>query len=146
MKFFISDKTNKNNSETVCRETAGYIELEIPRDSDSSIYIYAIPRTENTYFIGICLDDIFDDFIENYDDDIEDVYNEAWPQLISLLNNGVKDKYTNGALIQLEDEDCGENKWFVAIVVGNLSSDGDDDKVSTSIELVIEKTMALLTE
>jgi hypothetical protein len=130
--------------------TECYMQFEVPVDSDSSFYTYLIQRSENTFFIAACLNDVFDSLIENFDNDLVNVYNDAWPNLITLLQNGVNDKYQNGALIKLEDQDCGENKWFLATVVGNMKieklDDFFNDKVVDAIKLINSKAIALFTE
>ena len=54
------------------------------------------------------------------------------------------------ALIRLEDPDCGEPKWFVASVAGNLNFEKPEeffgDRTMEVTGLVLEKTNQLLTE
>lgn len=141
MNFFISERKNKNDSEMNYKETPCYTQVEIPIDDDLSAYVYIMQRSDTTYYVGTCLDDMFDDF----NADLIDVYNKAWPNFIQLLKNGINKKYAAGALIDLEDQDCGEDKWFLVTVVGNIQGD-DTDKISDAMEMVMEKTISLLVE
>ncbi len=69
MYFFISERRNVNNEEPEIRTTNSYIEIESQVDDESSIFTYIIPRNENSAFVAICLDDMFDNMLENLDED-----------------------------------------------------------------------------
>ena len=150
MNFFIAERTNKNNDEMICQMTKCYAQVEIPKNDELSFFVYIIPKTDDAYYVAISLDDYLESFFENYDEDLYDVYAATWPTLITLLSNGVKEKYSEGAIITLVDEDCGENKQFIVTVVGNVDFDTPDDidseKFVNAIALVIPKAVSLFRE
>lgn len=150
MKLFISDKANSKNDEPEITATNSYIELEIPCDDKSSMFCYIIPRGKHSAFIAICLDDMFDSLIEDLDEDKYETLCDTWPTLARMLQNGIKDKYKDGALIKLEDSDYGDNKWFVASIAGNISFESAEElfceRTKETIGIVIGSTNALLSE
>jgi hypothetical protein len=149
MKFIFSDRVTKE--ETVdYTVTNSYIELEMPFSGSISAYLYLLPRGNHSAFVLACLDDTFDGLVANMDEDTVDIICDTWPTLANLMSCGLKDKYSNGALIRLEDEDCGDIKWFVASIAGNLSFDSMEEvfspRMMETIRLVLEQTVELITE
>jgi hypothetical protein len=150
MRFFVSDRHHAKGDEPHLHGTNSYLEIEVPVDENNSLYTYIIPRGEHSAFVAICLNDMFDKLVDELDDDTYETVAETWPTLATLLHNGIKDKYKNGALIRLEDSDYGDTKWFVASVAGNISFDSEEalfcDRTNDAISVVLEKANQLLTE
>ena len=151
MKTFIASRTSGENSSDPCiNATNRYLEIAYPFDDEDSVHIYIIPRSSTQAFVAVCLDHAFDSLFEDFDEDSMETVAETWPTLAALLVNGVKDRYSEAALIRLEDEDDGESKWFVATVVGNISFDDAENvftpRTQESIRLIIEKTLSLFQE
>jgi hypothetical protein len=155
MNFFVSDrqyfpKGKKKENDFEIRPTNSYIELEIPIDEESSIFIYIIPKNQHSAFVAVCLDDMFEKIMDDLDEDTLEIIVDTWPTFAELLYNGIKDKYQNGALIQLEDDDYGEKKWFVASVAGNISFENVEElfgeRTAKAIGVVMNRTSELLSE
>lgn len=123
MKEFMESKDNtklKEDDRVGIRATRAYVELELARD-EFSIHLYFIPKTEHSMFVVANLDHAFDGLETHLQDaDMRTVIVETWPRFAQLLVNGMEDRYSQGALIRLEDADDGETKWFVASVLGNI--------------------------
>ncbi len=127
-----------------------YLELEYPVN-DYFLVIYYIPRNSNYLVIATCWERAFDEILENLDNpDYLETISETFPFLSQLLYNGFKEKYSEGALIQLEDFDTGEPKWFLISVSGNVNLENPEqifgNKTNKVAELVIEKSLELLQE
>lgn len=140
----------RRSKEVNISQTNTYIEVEIPNDSSSSLFVYLIPRSQTSMFVAMCCDHAFDELLNDIDEDDWDTIVDTWPTLARLLHNGINDKYKEGALIKLEDLDDGENKWFVASISGNHNFNDIDDVLNEStqetVKLVIECSMQLATE
>lgn len=152
MKTFIDSSSGSGNeNDFLISVTPSYVELEIVSE-EVSFYVYVIQRTENSFFITTCWDDSFDELIAELDEDSFEIIADTWELFAYLLVNGLKDKYQEGALIQLEDADYGDTKWFVATVAGNvhLSDDIDEffaqERVQEAVQLVVQRSMHLMKE
>lgn len=159
MRFFIQEQSNptleKTGDEDIIKvgETNSYMEIEVKNKEGEYIVCYLVPRSENTYFVVACLDHHLDFILEQVENEDEDKLHaeaKAWPLFVTLLKNGMKGRYSEGVLTQLEDPDCAEKKWFIATVIGNLDFEKQSDlafeKVSHAMELVLDKTIQMLTE
>ncbi|MEN6624263.1 MAG: hypothetical protein ABFD50_22290 [Smithella sp.] len=153
MRFFLDSETGEGlhgDGKLKFGVTNCYIEIEICINN-SYLVLYYIPKGDHSFFVATCWERLFDDILENIDDnDYRDTIIHTWPTLAKLLFNGANDKYREGALIKLEDYDDGEPKWFVASVVGNIDIEDISDFVTGKsgeiAKLVIEKSLALYTE
>jgi hypothetical protein len=131
--------------------TNHYIELEFPIGDSLFLVLYYIPRSTSSVFVAACWNHVLDELLDNISDEDEwGTLVETWPTLAQLIVNGTKDRYKEGALIRLEDFDCGETKWFVASVSGNLDLEDLEklfnDRTQQTSHLVLEKSLDLLTE
>lgn len=157
MEFFISTKLN-NSPEAIGDDefkiipTENYLEVNMQiEDTEMFFVFYLIQKSENSLLVLSCWDDTFDEIIENLDDEnYLEILTDTWPILTSLLVNGVKDKYSEGALIKLEDLDNGDHKWFLASIAGNINFESFDnlfcDRTISTITTVKEKSIILLNE
>jgi hypothetical protein len=150
MRPFI-DRCKISHGEEVGIETSNsYIECEYPIDKDNAYIVYIIPRNENSAWVVTCFEHIFDELVSNIDEDTSEAIADTLPTLASLLYNGIKERYQEGALVVLEDTDYCENKWFVASIAGNISLDSLEDlfggRIQQTIQLVISKSMTLWVE
>jgi hypothetical protein len=154
MDYFISQAPNPNaqgDDEFKLLATNCYFELNYKIDDSTYLIVYLLYRSANSVFVATCWGDTFDGIIRNLDDDdYVEILHDTWPTLTNLLANGINDKYSNGALIKLEDPDDGDSKWFVASVAGNIGFDSIDDllcaNTHSKISLVIEQSITLFTE
>lgn len=147
MRFFvdtISGAGLQGDDEVKYKVTNGYIEVEYAVD-EVYLVVYLIPRSESSIFVTACWDRTIDELLENVGD-METVF-DTWPKLGQLMVNGLEDRYSEGALIKLEDPDTGEPKWFVASVAGNLDltdpADFFSERSQRAMRLVTEKSMEL---
>lgn len=157
MRFFVQEEQDPDikegkNEDVRTRTTDCYAEVEYKVDS-KYIDAYIVGRNENTAFVVASFEHVFDSVKEQVEDKNEAALKaefKAWPTFAVLLQNGVSDRYSEGALIQLEDPDCGETKWFVATVIGNIDPDKEEalikEKINAATELVIGKAADLLVE
>lgn len=154
MNFFLLDNSGLNltdPSEVNFRVTNQYIELLYPED-DIVFAIAIIPKDDYSVYVAACLDDMFDDVIDAFEDpDAIETFCKTWPLTAMLLSNGINDKYSSGALIRLNDLDNGDLKWFVASIAGNLNLDNidtlfDSENLKNSIQIVLEQTIKMLAE
>jgi hypothetical protein len=150
MRYCISDRKNAKAEDPDIRVTNSYIEVEVPIDNNSSVFTYIVPKGEHAAFVLMCLDDMFDNLLENMDEDTIETVCNTWPTLAEMLHNGIKDKYSNGALIKLEDADDGDTKWFMASIAGNISFESAEsifcDRTNEAMGVVWNRTITLLTE
>jgi hypothetical protein len=100
-----------------------YIELEYPVHS-LYLVVYFIPINDCTVAVATCLEHHFDG-IEQYlsDDNSVRTFTETWPLTAQLLVNGIRNQYSQGALIRFADYDTADQKWFLCTFVGNLNLD-----------------------
>jgi len=67
-----------------------------------------------------------------------------------IPKNCLKDKYSEGALIKLEDFDTGDPKWFLASVAGNLDLEDIEsiagERTQETVGLVLNKSIELFQE
>lgn len=156
MRYFMDSVPGQNvigdNDSLMFRSTNNYFELIYPIDESSYIVVNVIPRNDYSCFVATCFDDGFDEVVENLnDDDYAEVVCDTWPLFAQLLQNGARDKYSQGALIKLEDFDTGDVKWFLASVAGNLSFDDlgsllSSEQMENAIKVVLDKTADLCNE
>ena len=110
----------------------------------------AIASRRNVY-IATCWDDTFHEIFKGLQDEtfLQSVC-ETWPTLLKLITNGLEDKYDEGALIVLEDEDTKQDKWFLVTVRERVNFKKlkklFNDDVLAGIKLVLGKSMELLRE
>ncbi len=151
MRTFIDSTPGSNlvGEEIKYGVTNSYIEVEF-RIDDAFLVLYYIPRSSSSIFVATCWDHAFDGLLSNIDEDDWETIAETWPTLAKLLLNGANDRYSEGALIKLEDFDDGESKWYIASIAGNLDFDNIDDllgdRTQKVSQLVILKSAELLTE
>lgn len=154
MRYFIDSTPGPNavgDEDLMFRVTNNYFELVYPIDKHSYFIINIIPRNDYSAFVACCLGDCFDEVLDNLDDaDYRETICDTWPLFARLLQNGVRDKYSEGALIKLEDIDTGDTKWFLASVAGNINFDSIEgllcDRTMQVVRTVIEKTVELHNE
>lgn len=150
MRTFIDKRKTSKKDEVGSKIANSYIELEFPVDETSACVVYIVPRSATSIFVASCWGHAFDAIVKGLDKQMADVIKTTWPLLAALLANGIKDKYSDGALIILEDFDDSENKWFVATTVDNLPLKKPEaifgERTTTAIQLVFEKSMGLLKE
>jgi hypothetical protein len=150
MRPFIDDRKTSTPDEIGHKVTNTYVEIEIPLGESLGSVLYIIPRSEHSALIATCWDHVFDEMIENLDEDTFETIVETWPTLAILFHNGVKDLYREGALILLEDFDDGEQKWFVASIAGNIAFESAEELFSERtkevIQVVLARSMQLFTE
>lgn len=152
MRFFLDNTSGKGleGDEIKFKVTNSYIEVEYELNELYAV-LYFIPRSNTSFFIATCWDDVFDSILgEVEDEDDLDTIVATWPSLAQLLANGIKDKYSNGALIKLEDADTGEPKWFVASVAGNLNLESEEglfnERTAEISQLVLTKSLELFVQ
>ncbi len=152
MRYFIDSNSDPSleGDDVKYKVTNCYIEFEYPGD-DFFFVLYLIPKTSNSVFIATCWERAFDEILDNLDDeDYVETMTETWPTLARLLANGINDRYSEGALIKLEDFDTGEPKWFLASVCGNLDFENIEeifgDRTQEVTQLVIQQSLELLQE
>lgn len=150
MRTFIDERRTSKGEELGSEVTKTYIELEIPIGDSHACVVYIIPRSEHSAFVATCWDHAFDSILEDLDEDTAETISETWPTLATLLNNGVKDLYREGALIVLEDFDDGERKWYCTSIAGNISFENAEkvlsERTNAVLQVVLSKSVQLLTE
>lgn len=154
MRYFIDSTPGRDtigDEDLMLRATNNYFELIYTIDKSTYLIINIIPRNDYSAFVATCLGDGFDEVLENFDDeDYVETVCDTWPLFVKLLNNGLKDKYSEGALIKLEDIDTGDRKWFLASVAGNINFDSLEDllceQTMQAVRTVIKRTGELYNE
>jgi hypothetical protein len=149
MRFFLDSTSGKDleGDGLKFKVTNCYLELEHEMDGVYLVH-YVIPRNSTSVFIATCWDRIFDELLS--DEDSLETAVETWPALGQLLVNGIEDRYSDGALIKLEDFDTGEPKWFLASVCGNIDLEDIasvfSDRTAETTKVVVEKSLALFVD
>ncbi len=84
------------------------------------------------------------------DEEEQEEMRKKCPLLMKLINNGIQHKYSECALVTLEDLDTGDAKWFLTSIVGNLKSNNLQDilceQTLQTSKIVLEKTGKLCNE
>lgn len=152
MKFFLTENLSKETDSPLHKVTNSYIELEFPTDY-GAILIYLIARDANSFFVCTCWEHYFDEIITALADlEMIEIINDTYPNFAFFLDNGLNGKFKEGALIRLQDEDYGEEKWFISTIAGNLQkSEGIEDflnqeRIIDSMRTVIKGSLILLKE
>ncbi|UBF25604.1 hypothetical protein K9N68_29215 [Kovacikia minuta CCNUW1] len=143
MKFFIDSKPNNPwQAETVqYRVTDHYIEFEIPSNHYRMV-LYLIPRDRASALVATCWDTVFDQEPANLNEEKTcKMIFETCPNLAHLLTNGICDRYREGALLNLEDFDAGEAKWFLTSIVDNLDFRSLEHLLNEQVHQVISQIM-----
>lgn len=154
MRFFIDSTPGceaVGDENLMLHATNNYIELIYTIDESAYFIVNIIPRNNYSAFVATCLGDCFDEVVDNLDDeDYVETLCDTWPIFVNLLKNELKDKYSEGALIKLEDIDTGDPKWFIASIAGNLNFDSIEDllcdQTKLAVDTVIAKTVELYKE
>ena len=154
MRYFIDSTPGRDavgDENLMLRATNNYIELIYTINESTYFIVNIIPRNNYSAFVTTCLGDCFDKVVDNLDDeDYVETLCDTWPIFVNLLQNGLKDKYSEGALIKLEDIDTGDHKWFIASIAGNLNFDSIEDllcdQTKQAVDTVITKTVELYNE
>jgi hypothetical protein len=135
MRFFFDSSQRPTRSEFRVKETPSYIELET-RIADPEMpgasYFYVIPQSATSVLVAACWGRDPDAFARLFSDpkfgkDWFRVFREAYPVLGTLFQNGVDERYSEGALIRFNDPYDGEPKWSVVTIVGNIVVGGETD-------------------
>ncbi|HXI12042.1 MAG TPA: hypothetical protein VNM92_05285 [Thermoanaerobaculia bacterium] len=127
MNFFFDPSVVPIEESTYCRSTPSYLEFQKHSvDSPGASYTYLLQWSDHAYFIAACWGHQFDEWVPLLQDRKMGktwlgVVKETYPTLGQLLENGIAGRYSEGALLNIEDPDDGERKWVVGTVVGNLS-------------------------
>lgn len=127
-----------------------YIELEYPANG-FYLVVYLFPINNFTLGVATSFENSLDG-IERYlaDEYSLQTFAETWPLTANLLANGIRDQYSQGALIRIPDYDTGDMKWFVATMVGNLNlQDWESffsERTREAMQLVVGLSLQLLDE
>ncbi len=149
MRFFLDSTSGRDlqGDEVKFKATNCYLELEHEMEGVYLVH-YVIPRNNTSVFLATCWDRAFDELLS--DEDSLETAVETWPTLGQLLVNGIEDRYSEGALIKLEDFDTGEPKWFLASICGNIDLEDMDslfsERTAEATRVVVEKSLALFVD
>jgi hypothetical protein len=126
MRFWIDMNAHPDEAQGVVHGTPGYVEIQTHNvDPPGISYIYLVPLDQANFIVAACWGHEFDRF-EEYIFDPKlgkhwvSAYSEAWPLFGELFTNAMQGRYSQGSLVNFEDLDDGERKWFVATYVGNI--------------------------
>lgn len=144
MKSFV-DRRVTTTEGTSFDFTNCYIQVEMPIDTEMSVFVYIIPKTESSVFVATCWDDAFDKLLTADEDDFETIA-DTWPTLAALVINATQDKYRECAMIRFADYDDGDQKWFLASVAGNINLDDTEQLLGDRTMEVAKKVIARTTE
>lgn len=129
------------------KTTNTYLEFENKLEDLYLIY-YIIPRSANSIFVATCWERLFDDLFA--DEESLKVAVQTWNLLAQLLTNGLEERYSEGAMLRLEDYDTGETKWFLVSISGNIDFESVEGfftpRTQEVTNLVMEKSLELLVE
>lgn len=150
MQTFIQDANNFNlkNGALTYRLTPRYVEF-VQREKSLALVFYMIFRDEHSLIIAACWDHTFDSMQIDDEDDIKNI-GDTYPTIAQLIRNTLGKRYSQGALVQMEDFDDGEPKWFVVSVAGNLNLRSADDlfqeRIVQVLSIVLDKSTTALLE
>jgi hypothetical protein len=130
--------------------TPAYWEFEIPLDGGGFGVSYLVPRDPNSVWVCTCLLDTFTDMITTYISTNKATqaallveYRNTWPTVCELLDAGIAERFSPGALVVLEDPDDATGKWFGATVIGNLSAFSREALFTQRTEEATERVFTL---
>ena len=113
---------------TLLNGTPNYLEIQEPggeAEERGLSFTYILPLGPGDFIVASCWGHEFDKFTPFILDpkmgrDWLRAYSEPWPTYGQLVTNASEGRYSSGALINFENPDDGERKWFVITFVGNL--------------------------
>lgn len=140
----------EGNGDTRFKITNCYIELEYAVEGQYLV-LYFIPVDDFTLAVATCWEHYLDG-IEQYLADATSVQTlvETWPLTAQLLVNGIRDQYSQGALIRSADRDSADQKWFLCTCVGNLDLQNLEsffcERTLEAQRLVVDLSIQVLNE
>jgi hypothetical protein len=158
MRFFIDLAAKPVTEQTVLNGTPQYLEVqEHGLDPPGISYVYVIPLDASSFVVATCWGHEFDRFREFIFHPKQGpawikAYSEPWPTFGELINNALAGNYSRGALVNFEDPDDGERKWYIATFVGNIipttsyQKIANDPKVVDACQRVYIKSAELLQQ
>ena len=111
--------------------TNSYVAVRIAHDQ-VLMTIYFSFRDSRTALVAACWNNVFDSLPLATTDDLEDLA-EDYPIIAALVLNAIAQRYSQCALIRMEDYDNGDMKWFMVTVAGNINADAPDDDTWTRL-------------
>jgi hypothetical protein len=158
--YWIDLNQPPQGTQTIVNGTPAYIEVQTHTDQPDwkqVSYVYVLPLDNSNFVAAACWGHQFDQMAQYFFDpkmgnDWVNAYSEAWPSFGELLRNAAGGRYGAGGLVNLEDPDDGERKWFVVTFVGNtIPKDSydevlDDSRVEQGVQLVYVKSAELLEQ
>jgi hypothetical protein len=130
--FWYDGNQRPTVEETYLRLTPRYLELRKESVEPPVVtYTYLLPWSEHALLVCACWGHDFDAWMQLFQQQPKNAMawfsaiKETYPTLGRLLENGLHERYAQGALLNIEDPDDAERKWIVGTVVGNLDLDSD---------------------
>jgi hypothetical protein len=137
-----------------------YIELQKHLVDPAGVsYTYILRWNDSAFLVATCLEHDFDKMLLLLRDPKMgsvwlDVIKDTRPTAGRLLENGINARYSNGAVLVMEDPDYGENKNFVGTVVGNVLVNSVkeleeallSDRMMNAYELVLGSSFTIMHE
>lgn len=150
MKYFLQNTKDAEltEGELHYRITPRYVELT-QRKGDLCLVWYLIFRDAYSLIVATCWENMFDSMVIEDDDDISNI-RDTYPTQAQVIRNSVGGRFSQGALVQMEDFDDGELKWFVISIAGNINISSADDlfegRTADASKTVLDKSVTMLLE
>lgn len=112
-----------------------YCEITIKMSTDFCCYfvLYLIPKDDYSFYLCTYWEDSLD-FMLDASNDTHWIVAKTWPTLYSLLQNGSKDRYSEGAMIRMNNYDNGNVEWFLTTTIN-----GEDIAAAINSDVFLEK-------
>lgn len=107
------------------RETGNYVEAKV-LVQDVWLPIYVITVREGIGAAVSCWDHQFDPIIDNLTKpQIEAIMRRLHPTWFACVDNAIRERYSEGALVELLDPDVMDRKWMIAVLFSHRADDRD---------------------
>ncbi|WP_062464599.1 hypothetical protein [Demequina soli] len=126
------------------RRTSAYTEAKVAVES-AWVPVYLIRVDENVGAAVTCWDHQFDVIIDNLTKlQIEKVLRRLQPTWFACADNATKERYGDGALLELLDPDTLNRKWMIGVMFSHEST--DPQAAAKAMAKVTEISLAVFAE
>lgn len=127
------------------RDTPAYVEAKVAIEK-AWLPIYVITVDERTGAAVTCWDHQFDAILENLSKpQIESVLRRIHPTWFQCVDNATRERYGDGALLEMLDPDVMNRKWMIGVLFSHLAED-TDSAAAKAMEKVMGISLAVFNE
>ena len=126
------------------RETDAYVEAKVAVGT-AWAPVYIITVSDSVGAAVTCWDHQFDALVDNLrTPQIEKIMRRLHPTWFACADNAARERYGDGALVELLDPDSMNRKWMIGVLFSHLV--GDKETAARALAKVTEISLAVFHE